>query len=205
MTDITWTLRTFNLDELTDYAKNPRSLSKDQFAQLKTSLDKFGMIDKPIINADAAHTVIGGHQRLHVLRAERVKSVECWVPNRELDGREVEELNIRLNKNTGGWDFDILANKWEFADLTDWGFKGYELGIPDDIQKPEDEWNGMPEFEQEDKLAKRTLLVHFYNDDDVQEFAELIEQKITDKTKYVYYPRIEKNDLKSIGYKENES
>ena len=104
MNGITWNLKTFNIYDLTDYSKNPRSLTKQQFEQLKKSLDKFGLIDKPIINADEKNTVIGGHQRLRVLRSENQKSVECWYPSRELDEKEVEELNIRLNKNTGDWD-----------------------------------------------------------------------------------------------------
>ena len=129
MTPITWTLHTYQLAELTDYFKNPRSLSKVQFDQLKTSLDKFGIIDKPIVNLDPAHTVIGGHQRLHVLRAEGVKECECWIPSRLLTEREVEELNIRLNKNTGAWDFDVLANSWELPDLLEWGFNEKELQL----------------------------------------------------------------------------
>jgi len=184
---ITWTLRTFDIDQLTDFAKNPRSLTKDQFAQLKISLDKFGMIDKPIINADTAHTVIGGHQRLHVLRDEGVQSVECWYPSRELDAHEVEELNIRLNKNTGGWDFDILANQWETGDLLQWGFSEYELGIsnPND---PNAEWKGMPEFEQEDKPPYKSIIVHFQNENDFTKFSTLMEQTVTIKTRYLWYP-----------------
>jgi len=128
-TRINWTLQQFKLDELTDYYKNPRSLSEKEFKQLKTSLDKFGMIDKPIVNADSAHTIIGGHQRKHVLETTGVKEVECWIPDRELTEREVEELNIRLNKNTGSWDFDVLANEFELPDLVEWGFEPFELGI----------------------------------------------------------------------------
>jgi len=142
MNEITWSLKTFQIDELTDYAKNPRSLTKQQFEQLKKSLDKFGLIDKPIINADEKHTVIGGHQRLRVLRSENQKSVECWYPSRELDEKEVEELNIRLNKNTGDWDFDTLANNFEVGDLMDWGFTEMDLGI-----YPEDEEEGAEEEE----------------------------------------------------------
>jgi len=126
---ITWTLRTVDISTLTDYYKNPRSLSKAQFDQLKTSLDKFGMIDKPIINLDSANTVIGGHQRLHILRADKVKRVECWYPSRLLTDKEVEELNIRLNKNTGNWDFDALANRFEVPDLLEWGFDERELQL----------------------------------------------------------------------------
>ena len=127
MNEITWSLKTFQIDELTDYAKNPRSLTKQQFEQLKKSLDKFGLIDKPIINADEKHTVIGGHQRLRVLRSENQKSVECWYPSRELDEKEVEELNIRLNKNTGAWDFDLLVKNFELDNLVDWGFDNDSL------------------------------------------------------------------------------
>lgn len=129
MSEITWTLKTFNLNDLTDYYKNPRSLTKQQFDQLKKSLDKFGMIDKPIVNADDKNTVIGGHQRLRVLRSENAGKVECWYPSRELDEKEVEELNIRLNKNTGNFDFDILANEFEMPDLLEWGFDGAEFGF----------------------------------------------------------------------------
>jgi hypothetical protein len=129
MSKINWTLRSFRLDELTDYYKNPRSLSEKEFKQLKTSLDKFGMIDKPIVNADSAHTIIGGHQRKHVLEETGVKEIECWIPDRELSDKEVEELNIRLNKNTGSWDFDVLANEFELPDLVEWGFEPFELGI----------------------------------------------------------------------------
>jgi len=134
-------LQQFNIDELTDYYKNPRSLSDKEFKQLKTSLDKFGMIDKPIVNADSANTIIGGHQRKHVLEASGVTEIECWIPDRELSDKEVEELNIRLNKNTGSWDFDVLANEFELDDLLDWGFDKGELDLglwaddaPEDVE-----------------------------------------------------------------------
>ena len=140
MAKINWTLRSFQLDELTDYYKNPRSLTEKEFKQLKTSLDKFGMIDKPIVNADSLHTIIGGHQRKHVLEASGVKEIECWIPDRELSDKEVEELNIRLNKNTGSWDFDTLANEFELDDLLEWGFSEKELGIHPDIDF--DEFDG---------------------------------------------------------------
>ena len=143
---INWTLQQFNIDELTDYYKNPRSLSEKEFKQLKTSLDKFGMIDKPIVNLDSANTIIGGHQRKHVLEATGVKECECWVPDRELSDKEVEELNIRLNKNTGSWDFDVLANEFELDDLLEWGFDKGELDL--------DLWAGEPPDDVEPQIDK---------------------------------------------------
>ena len=126
---ITWTLQRLALSSLTDWYKNPRQLSRSEYEQLQTSLDKFGLIDKPIVNADGVNTVIGGHQRLRVLRDMGVEEVECWVPSRQLSTREIEECNIRLNKATGSWDWDILANEFEVVDLLDWGFSEFDLQL----------------------------------------------------------------------------
>ena len=49
------------------------------------------------------------------------------------------------------------------------------------------EWEGMPEFNQEDLMISRQLIVRFKSQEDVDAFAKLIDQKITDKTKSVWY------------------
>ena len=142
---IEWQLERLPLSSLTDWYKNPRQLTREQYDQLRQSLDKFGLIDKPIVNADGARTVIGGHQRLRVLRDSGVTEADCWVPLRELSEREVEELNIRLNKNTGEFDFDILANEFEVEDLLEWGFSEIELqigGFADEDEDNESDGNG---------------------------------------------------------------
>ena len=63
--------------------------------------------------------------------------------------------------------------------------------MPEDFD--EDELlKGMPSYESKDLQPYRTLYVHFNNEKDIQEFAKLINQKITDKTKYIYYPKQDK-------------
>jgi hypothetical protein len=57
----TWHIEKRKISELKDYGKNPRILKEDQEIHLRISLEKFGIIDKPIINLD--NTIIGGHQR----------------------------------------------------------------------------------------------------------------------------------------------
>ena len=52
----------------------------------------------------------------------------------------------------------------------------------------ENEWEGMPEFVQEDLTSKRKIIVHFRNDEDVAKFSEIMEQKITPKQKSLWYP-----------------
>jgi ParB-like chromosome segregation protein Spo0J len=115
-----WKLELRKIKDLKAHSKNPRELSKVQAEHLKRSIDKFGLIEKPIVNLD--NTIIGGHQRINILKQLKEQEVECWIPDHELSQDEVDELCIRLNKNTGDWDWDILANEWELNDLFKWGF-----------------------------------------------------------------------------------
>lgn len=145
---INWTLKNFEVAKLKDYHKNPRRLSKSQYEHLKQSLTKFGIIDKPVCTQDGR--LIGGHQRKRVLKDLAIKTIDCYVPDRELTEQEIEELCIRLNKNQGEWDDDLLANQFLESDLMAWGFEAHELGINiDEVENGSDE----PEKKTEPKLC----------------------------------------------------
>lgn len=139
-----WKIREWDIDVLSAHPKNPRQLSKSQHKHLKQSLDKFGLIEKPIVNLDGQ--IIGGHQRVRILREQGEQRVYCWTPDKPLDSKAVDELVIRLNANTGEWDDDILANEWDLAELEAWGLEGLDFGIntqdlgedlAKDLEKPE--------------------------------------------------------------------
>jgi hypothetical protein len=52
----------------------------------------------------------------------------------------------------------------------------------------EEHWEGMPEYENED-VAFRSVIVHFRCQKDVQDFENLLGQKLTtDKTKFMWHP-----------------
>ena len=67
------------------------------------------------------------------------------MPNKKLTKAEFKEYNIRSNKNTGEFDFDLLANNFEIDELLEWGFDESELigfdgpkdGLTDDDEIPE--------------------------------------------------------------------
>jgi len=124
---INWESKEFAIGLLCPLEKNPRTLSKDQYANLKKSLEKFGLTNKPIVTQD--YQIISGHQRVKIMHDLGHDIIECLVPSRELTEKEIEELNIRMNKNTGGWDFDILANVWDEEELIEYGFTEKDLGL----------------------------------------------------------------------------
>lgn len=133
-----WNFETRKISDLKNNPKNPRRLNKNDSEQLMRSLQKFGVCEPIIINTD--NTIIGGHQRVKTLKKMGEKEVVVCVPESALDDRACDELNVRLNKNTGDWDDDVLANQWEIEDLLDWGFLPDELGfILDEDDKKEEE------------------------------------------------------------------
>lgn len=53
-------------------------------------------------------------------------------------------------------------------------------------------WKGMPDYEQEDNPTYKTIYVHFRNEEDYKEFSKLIGQNITDKTKSIWHPALDR-------------
>ncbi len=49
------------------------------------------------------------------------------MPLRNLTRDKERELNIRLNKNTGEWDWQILSEAFDVDELIEWGFSEDEL------------------------------------------------------------------------------
>lgn len=115
---------------------NPRSWDEESKHQLKESITRFGVVDPLIVNGagDRKNVVIGGHFRLAVLTElghTKAPVVYLNIPDIEKE----KELNIRLNRNQGEFDTDLLA-EFDEAFLKDVGFTSEEL---DDIFLEEDE------------------------------------------------------------------
>jgi len=120
-----------NIDELIFAEYNPRQLKEHQFKQLRDSLTRFGMVDQVLVNVhpERANVIIGGHQRTFVWKSMGNTTIPTVELNLTLD--QEKELNIRLNKNSGEWDYDMLANVFDTQELKDWGFQDYELSFYD--------------------------------------------------------------------------
>jgi len=128
---IKWSIEQWELSTLRMLDKNARRMTKEAACSLRKSISKFGLCEPIVINVDGL--IIGGHQRVRSLRSMKVHVADVYVPDRHLTDAECDELNIRLNKNVGEWDFDILANEWDEKDLVEWGFFDHELdGIRDE-------------------------------------------------------------------------
>jgi hypothetical protein len=117
-----------NIQELIEAEYNPRQITDKQFEQLKDSLKRFGFVDPVLVNMhpDRQNIIIGGHMRTKAAQALGFTQVPCVELN--LTAEQEKELNIRLNKSGGTFDFDMLANYFDASDLIEFGFEAYEFG-----------------------------------------------------------------------------
>lgn len=98
-----------NIEELLPAEYNPRKDLKPgdpEYEKLKRSIIEFGYVD-PVIWNKRTGRVVGGHQRLKILKDSGIKELECVVV--DLTEEKEKALNIALNKISGDWDKDKLA------------------------------------------------------------------------------------------------
>ena len=102
---------TRKLGDLIKNGYNPRKLSENERRDLEKSVQEFGTVVPIVLNIGSrANTIIGGEQRVKVYADLGIEEVECMVPSRELALDEERELNLRLNKNTGSWNEELLKD-----------------------------------------------------------------------------------------------
>lgn len=155
---ITWKNEKRKISELVPAEYNPRQLTETQAKHLDESLGRFNLADPIIININ--NKIIGGHQRINILKQKGSdQTVDVRVPTRELNEKEEQELNLRLNKNLGEWDFDKLAN-FDEDFLMEVGFEKEELDRIFQLE-PNEKDDEAPERRETDIARGETFLIHF--------------------------------------------
>jgi len=188
---------------------NARRHPGKQREALIGSLNAVGWI-APVIVSASTDKILDGHARVEEALSKDENSL---VPFVKVQVTENEERTIlaTFDPITGLATYDrealdALLREVSTGDaalqemLT--GLAAKEGLIPAD--DPNELWQNMPEFNQQDEKPFRSLIVHLHSQEDVDAFADLIDQKITDKTKFINFPFIEPVDLKQYVV-ENES
>ena len=120
-------LKVLPVTDLKPAAYNPRKKLKpgdSEYEKIKNSIEEFGFADPLVVNADM--TIIGGHQRLTVAQDLGFTEVPCAVV--DIDKTREKALNIALNKITGAWDENLLADLLKDIEDSnfDLGFTGFD-------------------------------------------------------------------------------
>lgn len=123
-------LKEIEIEKLNEAKYNPRIKLEPgmrDYDSLRNSIETFGNVE-PIVWNERTGNVVGGHQRLTVLKDLGHTTADCFVV--DLDETEERTLNLALNKIKGEWDYDKLEDVMKGIDnnvLT--GFSADEIYI----------------------------------------------------------------------------
>lgn len=121
LTPLSWSTETRKVRDLIPYKYNPRKLSEVRKEKLRKSLEKFNLVEIPVI--DLNNTLIAGHQRVFMLfdlgRGE--ETIDVRVPNRELTEEEFKEYNLISNIDYAEFDWEMIDKHFNEIDLEDIG------------------------------------------------------------------------------------
>lgn len=142
-------------------------------------------------------------KRTHARSLNAVRRQLTRLQKRDLIEQELHENTTNSNnsiaKRLGVSDVTVAKVRTELGldSFVRIGADGklYEYNVLDEVNQWVDEWLGMPDFEQDDLTPLKSLVIHFSTEEALEEFAALIEQRLTMKTKSTWFPQ---EDLEPI-------
>lgn len=139
------------IKELKPAPYNPRKSTEKQEARLKESLVKFGVVEPIIFNKQTGY-IVGGHFRVRELKKLGYTEIDCVIV--DLNEADEKELNIRLNANTGEWDYEMLG-EWNAEELEAWGLDIGDFGSEsvEELEAKEDDFDATPPEEPKTVLG----------------------------------------------------
>ncbi len=129
-------IQTISIDRINPAPYNPRldlQPGDPLYKKIERSVDEFGLVE-PLVWNQQTGNLVGGHQRLKVLKSRGVTEVQVVVV--DLSPEREKGLNLALNKAQGDWDEQKLAELLSELVKTpdfDLGITGFDLDETNDL------------------------------------------------------------------------
>jgi hypothetical protein len=195
-----------SVEDLIPYVNNSRIHSQDQINQVAASINEWGFTNPILI--DEKNMILAGHCRLLAAQKLKLEKVPVIIARGWSEEQKkayiIADNKLSLNSS---WDKELLKAEIKQLEVDNYNldFVGFnveeltelfldkEFGTTDAF----DEWQDMPEYDNEDMNYYRSFKIHFNNQEDLDEFIEKTGLQITEKTRSTVYPKPEKLDLKA--------
>ena len=171
------------INQISSNPNNPRLIRDDKFKKLVKSIIEFPEMLKlrPIV-VDEKNIILGGNMRYKACQQIGLKEVYI-IKAENLTEKQLQQFVIKDNVGFGEWDWDILANGWDTAELKDWGI---------DVWQPEEEidYSVLDEIDLEEQIdslydqTKKSIILEF----PAKDFEPIKELYDSLKTKDVNLP-----------------
>ncbi len=144
-----------NIDKLLNSEYNPRNISNEALSALRSSIEKFGLVQEIVVN-ERNNKIIGGHQRVKALKASGVTDVN--VAYVDLEERDEKALNVALNSpHLMGTFTDELHDLMDelhaddYPDFEELRFEDFSVTLDAQVTQNETSLNENP-IKKEDEL-----------------------------------------------------
>lgn len=122
------------IESVIENPDNPRFIRDRKFKKLCQSIMEFPkMLEIRPIVVDEDMIVLGGNMRLAACKEIGLKEVPI-IRTGDMTDEEKKQFVIKDNVPFGEWDWDALANGWEWDELVDWGV---DMEDPDSVKQKE--------------------------------------------------------------------
>lgn len=172
-----------NEGQLQGLPANPREIINSKMELLKANLQQYpemltlrGLLVYPL--NDDKYIIIGGNMRYLAMSELGFKTAPCIVIPKETTIDQLKAYSILDNNSFGKWNWDMLANEWDAAQLTSWG-----TDLP--IMESEintDEFFDSLEGDDEDKGKGEKLTISIPDDyaDQKEDMKRLVETALSE-------------------------
>lgn len=200
-----------NISELKPHPKNYKKHPDDQLQHLINSIKENGIYRTIIISSD--NYILAGHGVVEACKKLNLKKVPTLQLN--IDSNHIKALKLltadnevsHLGEVNERALSEILKDVLDKDTLLGTGYDEMMLSNLIFITRPKDEieninaaqeWVGLPEYER--SVNPEKITVSFENKKDREKFAEKLGIRLTEKTKSIWYPHREDDDIKSVEF-----
>lgn len=179
---------------------NPKIHPRTQADAVVGSLNVHGWIVPVIVNEVTQH-VVDGHARI----GEAIARGEPTVPVAYVNLTEEQERSALATfdaiTSMAVTDQGMLSELLDGLSVDDAGLQGLLDSLAaSTVEDPSAEWQGMPEYEQEDQSAAYKAIVNFACEEDMLAFEKLLGQQIPRNTRSLWYPAQDRANFRSQAY-----
>ena len=188
--------------KLKDHPKNPNRHPQNQIDALAGNIQAFGW-RHPIIVSKRSGFIVAGHGR-----RDAAIQLGCKAPIDYQDfTSDEEEISVLIADNVipelSHMDAMLLDENKELIAAAGFDLEIIGFEAPVEPDNPFDEWKDMPDYGNEPR-AFRSITVHLQDEKAFADFQKMVNQGIGEKTKYIYIPPKEKENLKDLAWEESQ-
>ena len=171
-----------NEGQLEGLPSNPRQITDAKMDLLKQNIQQYpemltlrGLLVYPLENGK--YIIVGGNMRYRAMSELGFKTAPCIIIPKETSIEQLKAYSVIDNNGFGKWDWDMLANEWDSAQLTSWGV---DLPIMESEINTDEFFDSLENEDEKSKGEKLTITIPDEYAGQKDEMKSLIESALSD-------------------------